>query len=195
MKSYYGLALKELFAQKMTSCLIWIAVLLSAMMTTVIGQSIGILSAMQKKQAVAIGGNCYASFVQMDAKQVQKLQEEERISYAGVSVYLGSIKLNQVLTLGLVEYQGDSLDIYPALSRIKEGQLPKQAMEIALSEDVLQYLGFTGTIGDSITLSVSKALRHGIEIESFDYSAEFILTGITESNYLGYVWGLSLIHI
>lgn len=189
MRVYYGLAWKEILAQKMTSCLIWIAVLLSAMMTTVIGQSIGILSVMREKQAVAIGGERYASFVQMDEEQVRKLKEDERISYAGVSVSLGSLKLNQALTLGLVEYWGDSLEHYPAFSRLKEGWLPKQAMEIALSKDVLEFLGFDGKIGDSITLSVSKALRHGIEIEQFDYSAEFILTGIMESNYLGYAWG------
>lgn len=41
MKSYRTLALKELLSQKVTSILILIAVVLSTMMTTIVGQSIG----------------------------------------------------------------------------------------------------------------------------------------------------------
>ena len=57
MKSYRTLALKELLSQKVTSILILIAVVLSTMMTTIVGQSIGVLSAMREQQAIAIGGN------------------------------------------------------------------------------------------------------------------------------------------
>ena len=56
MKSYRALALKEVRSQKLTSFLILIAVILSAMMTTAAGQSVGVLSAMRQQQAVAIGG-------------------------------------------------------------------------------------------------------------------------------------------
>lgn len=59
MKSYRTLALKELLSQKVTSILILIAVVLSTMMTTIVGQSIGVLSAMREQQAIAIGGNRY----------------------------------------------------------------------------------------------------------------------------------------
>lgn len=57
MKSYRTLALKELLSQKVTSILILIAVVLSTMMTTIVGQSIGVLSAMREQQAIAVGGN------------------------------------------------------------------------------------------------------------------------------------------
>ena len=53
MKSYRTLALKELLSQKVTSILILIAVVLSTMMTTIVGQSIGVLSAMREQQAIA----------------------------------------------------------------------------------------------------------------------------------------------
>ena len=66
MKSYRTLALKELLSQKVTSILILIAVVLSTMMTTIVGQSIGVLSAMREQQAIAIGGNRYATFLQMN---------------------------------------------------------------------------------------------------------------------------------
>ena len=55
MKQYHTLALKELLAQRVTSVLILLAILLSTMMTAVIGQSFGILSAMRQQQAIAIG--------------------------------------------------------------------------------------------------------------------------------------------
>lgn len=189
MKSYRTLAWKELSAQKVTSILILIAMVLSTLTTTVIGQSLGILSAMREQQAITIGGNRYATFVQMNDEQANSIKNDPRISYAGFSIGLGTVELNRSLTLGLTEYCGDSLNVYPSYTHMKQGRLPEKAMEIALPEDVLQFLGFTGVVGDSITLSASKALRHGIEINSFDYTAEFILTGITESNYIGYTAG------
>lgn len=50
MKSYRTLALKELLSQKVTSILILIAVVLSTMMTTIVGQSIGVLSAILRME-------------------------------------------------------------------------------------------------------------------------------------------------
>lgn len=85
MKSYRTLALKELLSQKVTSILILIAVVLSTMMTTIVGQSIGVLSAMREQQAIAIGGNRYATFLQMNADQLHALEQDERLSYVGKS--------------------------------------------------------------------------------------------------------------
>ena len=188
MKSYRALAIKELFAQRVTSVLILIAVMLSTMMTTVVGQSLGVLTAMREQQAIALGGNRYATFLQMDADQLHAMQQDERLSYVGASIYLGSLELSPSLILGLTEYLDDNAEIYPSNTRIKEGRLPQGPMEIALPEDVLQYLGFDGEIGDTIHLSLKKILRHNIA-DSYSYTAEFVLTGILESNYLGYTNG------
>ena len=74
MRRYRTLARKELLAQRVTSMLIFLAIVLSTMMTTVIGQSMGVLSAMRQQQAIAIGGNRHAGFVQMDRQQVEVLE-------------------------------------------------------------------------------------------------------------------------
>ena len=102
MKSYRTLALKELLSQKVTSILILIAVVLSTMMTTIVGQSIGVLSAMREQQAIAIGGNRYATFLQMNAEQLHALEQDERLSYVGKSIYMGSLELSPSLTLGFI---------------------------------------------------------------------------------------------
>ena len=188
MKSFRTLAIKELLAQKVTSILILIAVVLSTMMTTIVGQSLGVLTAMREQQAIALGGNRYATFLQMDANQLHAIQQDERLSYVGASIYLGSMELTSSLNLGLTEYQGDNASIYPSSTKIKEGKLPQAPMEIALPEDVLKYLGIDGNIGDKISLSLEKSLRHNIA-DNYSYTAEFVLTGILESNYLGYVSG------
>lgn len=188
MKSYLSLAWKELKAQKVTSILILIAVILSTITTTVIGQSIGILNAMRQQQAITIGGEKYATFLQMSEEQVSELKEDDRFSYIGPSVSLGTVDLNSQLTLGLVEYVGSSLDAYPAISQIKEGRLPEKAMEVALPEDALKFLGFTGKVGDTISLPVSKTLRHDIA-PSIEFTADFVLVGITKNNYIGYSYG------
>jgi len=189
MKSYRALALKEIKAQKVTFILILIAIILSTMMTTAVGQSAGMLSAMQQQQAITLGGDRYATFVQMDQEQVTVLQNDPRLSFVGEYITLGSVELNSALTLGLNEYHEDVAAIYPSKARLISGRLPNAPLEIALSEDVLHYLGFTENLGDTIPLSLSKALRHGIEISSYDFTANFVLVGITESNYLNYTTG------
>ena len=47
MKSYLALTWKELKTQKITATLILIAVIMSTIITTVVGQSIGILQSMR----------------------------------------------------------------------------------------------------------------------------------------------------
>ena len=189
MKRYHTLALKELLAQRVTSVLILLAIVLSTMMTAVIGQSVGVLSAMRQQQAIAIGGNRHAGFVQMNQAQLEALKGDPRLSFAGSFVVLGSTRLDNTLILGLSEFQEDVGAIYPSISAVKEGRLPEGPMEIALPEDVLGYLGFSGRLGDTLTLSLSKALRHGVVTQSYDFTARFTLVGITESNYLNYAAG------
>lgn len=188
MKSYHTLAWKELLAQKVTSILILIAIILSTITTTVIGQAIGVLNAMREQQAISLNGNKYATFVQVSENQLSALKKDTRLSFVGPSINLGTMELNSQISLGLVEYMDESLDTYPTISQIQEGRLPEQAMEIALPEDALKFLGFQGKVGDTITLSMSKVLRHNIA-PSIDYTADFILTGITKSNYLTYTYG------
>ncbi len=189
MKRYHTLALKELLAQRVTSVLILLAIVLSTMMTAAIGQSIGVLSAMRQQQAIAIGGDRHASFVQMDAEQLEALRNDSRLSFVGSFVVLGSVRLDNTLLLGLSEFQEDVGAVYPSISAIREGRLPEAPMEIALPEDVLGYLGFSGKLGDTLTLSLSKALRHGVMTQSYDFTASFTLVGVTESSYLAYAAG------
>lgn len=190
MKSYRTLAFKELLAQKMTSFLILAAIILSTAMTTVIGQSAGVLSAMRQQQAIALGGDRYATFVQMNEEQVEALQNDPRLSYTGVSVSLGTVELSRALHLDLIEFRDGSGEIFPSFTRLREGRLPERAMEIALPEDALRLMGVEGKVGDTITLTAAKTLRHGVETEELTYQANFILTGITESNYMGYAAGI-----
>lgn len=190
MKHYRALALKELFAQRITSVLLLLAIVLSTTMTTVIGQSLGVLSAMRQQQAIAIGGNRHAGFVQMDTEQVETLQNDPRLSFVGTYAVLGNARLDNTLNLGLSEFQEDVRAVYPSISAVKAGRLPDAPMEIALPEDVLGYLGFPAELGQTLTLSLSKALRHGVMTQAYDFSADFTLVGITESNYLNYAAGV-----
>ena len=103
MKNYRTLALRELFAQKMTSLLILTAIILSTMMTAVIAQSAGILSAMRQQQAITLGGNRHASFVQRTGEEVKIMQQDPRLSFVGTYIQLGSSQLNRTLRLSLLE--------------------------------------------------------------------------------------------
>lgn len=190
MKTYRALAYKELLASKITSVLILIAVILSTMMTTAIGQSLGILSAMRDQQAIALNGNRYATFVQMDQAQVDKIRADPRISYAGVSVSVGTVELNRILTLGLNEYWGDSLSAYPSLSQVEEGGCRSGPWRLPYRKMFSRCLAFPVMWGIRFLLPASKALRHGVQTSDFSYTGQFTLTGILRSNYLGYSAGV-----
>ncbi len=190
MKHYRALALKELLAQRITSVLILLAIVLSTMMTAAIGQSMGVLSAMRQQQAIAIGGNRHAGFVQMNEMQLETLENDSRLSFVGPYIVVGNTRLDNTLNLGLSEFWEDVTAVYPSISKLKEGRLPENPMEIALPEDVLGYLRFSGELGDKLTLSLEKALRHGVMTNSYDFTAEFTLVGVTESNYLNYTAGV-----
>ena len=90
MKSYYTLAWREIKGQRLVSFLIIIAMVLSTMMTTAAGQSAGILKAMREQQAITIGGDRYASFVQLTEEQAQALERDERFSYTGRYIQLST---------------------------------------------------------------------------------------------------------
>ncbi len=190
IKSYQMLALKELWAQKVTSVLIWIAVVLSTIATTVMGQSVGILQAMRIHQAEGLNGNRYATFHQLTAEQNAVLLADARLKELGSWIYLGSTVLgNSGLRLQIREYQGTALDIYPEMKKLKEGRLPQTKGEIALSQEALQYLGFQGTVGDKISLplEVSRQVDHRLP---YQYTADFVLTGILENWYMGRISGI-----
>lgn len=192
MKSYTTLAIKELFAQKVTSILILIAIILSTIATTVIGQSIGILQSMRINQAAGLNGDRHVTIYELNEEQNAALFSDSRLTEVGSKVILGKVELeNSGLTLTLTEFQGDTLDKYPSIKNIKEGRLPTAPGEIAIPEDVLKYLGFKGKIGDKITLTVKPSLLVN-EGPSCEFSADFILTGILENNYVGYVTGTAM---
>ena len=164
MKSYLSLAWKELKAQKVTSVLILLAVILSTVMTTVVGQSIGILQAMRVEQAASLNGDRYVTFHQLTEKQAQQRSKDSRLTDVGSLSNVGWLDLkNSGLTLYLREYYGDALKAYPAISEVKEGRLPESECEIALPENALQYLAFDGEMGDIISIPLEVFLRNDME--------------------------------
>lgn len=190
MKSYLSLAWKELKAQKVTSILILLAVILSTVATTAVGQSVGILQSMRIEQAAGLNGDRYATFHQLTKEQSDMLHGDSRLKDVGSFITVGTTELeNSSLNLFLREYYKDALKAYPEISQVKEGRLPASEGEIALPEDALQYMGFNGKIGEKITLSLGINLLIDDQ-PSYEFTADFILTGILESNYLGYATGI-----
>ena len=189
MKSYLSLAFKELKAQKVMAVLILIAVILSSMMTVAMGNSLGILQTMRIQQAASLNGDRYATFHQLTEEQRKKLQEDSRLIEVGSVISVGSIRLEKSsLILYMREYLDNALDAYPSISKLKEGNLPEQPYEIALPQNALSYLGKELKPGDTITMEGEVSRMDG-SIPPYEYAAEFLITGILESNYIGYSTG------
>lgn len=192
MKSFRTLAWKELRTQKITAILILIAVILSTTMTTVIGQSVGILNAMHQSQAINLNGNRYATFHQMTKEQANILSEDDHLSYAESTISIGTAAIaDSKVSILLREYVGNDLSAYPSESQLENGRLPEKAGEVALPQDVLDTLGFQGTLGDTIPLDLHISLLRDTE-SGYEYSQDFILTGVLKSNYIGYISGTVL---
>jgi len=190
MKSYLSMAVKELKAQKVMASLILIAVILSSIMTTAIGQSLGILQTMRIEQAASLNGDRYAAFHQITEEQLSQLKSDLRLYDVGSLINAGHVKLgNSGLKLFLREYLENALDAYPMVGKLKEGRLPAAPLEIALPENALQYLDRTIYIGDTITLQAEISFMDGT-VPAYEYSAEFTVCGILESNYIGYSSGI-----
>lgn len=104
-------------------------------------------------------------------------------------LYLGSMGLgSSSLKLSLREYHDDALAMYPSIGKIKEGRLPEAAKEVALPEDALQYLDENAAVGGTIRLTLTVSTMDGL-LPEVEYTADFTLTGILESSYLGYSSG------
>lgn len=189
MKSYRTLALKELLVQRVTSILIIIAVTLSTMMVTVIGQSIGILNTMRQEQAASLNGNRYATLHQLKQEAAAGVMSDYRLSYAEKLIALGRSDIpDSKLSILLREYTGNALSAYPQISKLQEGHLPEAPGELALPSDVLSLLGYEGRLGEHISLDLSISVLHDTEA-AYQYTGDFVLTGILKPNYIGYVSG------
>lgn len=189
MKSYLSLAFKELKAQKVMAALILIAVILSSIMTTAIGQSLGILQTMRVEQAASLNGDRYATFHQLTEEERLQLENDNRLYDVGSFITVGITELgNSGLSLFTREYLGNALDAYPSIGKIKKGSLPTLPFEIALPENALPYLDKEISIGDTLTLQARISPMDGT-LPEYSYSATYTVCGILESNYIGYSTG------
>lgn len=192
MQRYQALALRQLLAQRVTSLLILLAVLLSTAMTAAIGQSIGVLGALRRQQAASLNGDRYATLHQLSAQQADAIEADSRLAYTGRMLALGNAELpGGKLSVLLREYYGNAASAYANLGALQSGRLPQAPGEIALPADVLALLGFDGQIGDPIVLELQISLLRDTELP-YKYTAAFTLTGILQPNYVGYVNGVSV---
>ena len=93
MKSYLSFAFKELKTQKVMAVLILIAVILSSIMTTSIGQSLGILQSMRIEQASSLNGDRYATFHQIKEEERLQLEKDNRLYDVGSFINVGITQL------------------------------------------------------------------------------------------------------
>lgn len=73
MRGCAALAWRELRAQRVTSVLILLAVILSTTMTAAIGQSLGTLNALRLQQAASLNGNRHVTLHNLTAEQAQAI--------------------------------------------------------------------------------------------------------------------------
>lgn len=189
MRSYLSLSIKELKSQKLMTTLIIIAIVLSTIMTTVIGQSIAILQNLRIEQARSFNGDRHVSFHQLTKNQVYKIKKDNRIYQVGTSVALGTSKIKDSgISVLVKEYDKTGLSNYPKLMKLKSGNLPKNKNEIALDENTIKLMGIKPKLGMTIPMNLDISLLKDT-IPAYNYTANFKLSGILEDDYTGYASG------
>ncbi|EGT4967788.1 TPA: ABC transporter permease [Clostridioides difficile] len=190
MKNYLSLSIKELKSQKLMTTFIIIAIVLSTIMTTVVGQSIGILQNLRIEQARSFNGDRHVSFHQLTKNQVDDIKKDDRVYQAGTSITLGSSKIKDSgISVLVKEYDKTGLSNYPKLMKLKSGNLPKDKNEIALDENTLKLMGIKPRLGVTIPMNLDISLLNDT-IPPYNYTASFKLSGILEDDYTGYVSGI-----
>ncbi|MCM0736388.1 ABC transporter permease [Clostridioides difficile] len=190
MKNYLSLSIKELKNQKLMTTFIIIAIVLSTIMTTVVGQSIGILQNLRIEQACSFNGDRHVSFHQLTKNQVDDIKKDDRVYQAGTSITIGSSKIKDSgISVLVKEYDKTGLSNYPKLMKLKSGHLPKDKNEIALDENTLKLMGIKPRLGVTIPMNLDISLLNDT-IPPYNYTANFKLSGILEDDYTGYVSGI-----
>ncbi|EGT5042078.1 ABC transporter permease [Clostridioides difficile] len=190
MKNYLSLSIKELKSQKLMTTFIIIAIVLSTIMTTVVGRSIGILQNLRIEQARSFNGDRHVSFHQLTKNQVDDIRKDDRVYQAGTSITIGSSKIKDSgISVLVKEYDKTGLSNYPKLMKLKSGHLPKDKNEIALDENTLKLMGIKPRLGVTIPMNLDISLLNDT-IPPYNYTANFKLSGILEDDYTGYVSGI-----
>ncbi|HBF0419283.1 TPA: ABC transporter permease [Clostridioides difficile] len=190
MKNYLSLSIKELKSQKFMTTFIIIAIVLSTIMTTVVGQSIGILQNLRIEQARSFNGDRHVSFHQLTKNQVDDIKKDDRVYQACTSITIGSSKIKDSgISVLVKEYDKTGLSNYPKLMKLKSGHLPKDKNEIALDENTLKLMGIKPRLGVTIPMNLDISLLNDT-IPPYNYTANFKLSGILEDDYTGYVSGI-----
>ncbi|HBH3610763.1 TPA: ABC transporter permease [Clostridioides difficile] len=190
MKNYLSLSIKELKSQKLMTTFIIIAIVLSTIMTTVVGQSIGIIQNLRIEQARSFNGDRHVSFHQLTKNQVDDIRKDDRVYQAGTSITIGSSKIKDSgISVLVKEYDKTGLSNYPKLMKLKSGHLPKDKNEIALDENTLKLMGIKPRLGVTIPMNLDISLLNDT-IPPYNYTANFKLSGILEDDYTGYVSGI-----
>ncbi|ELC8423564.1 ABC transporter permease [Clostridium perfringens] len=185
MKSYLGVSIKQIRRQKLSSIFIIITIILSTMLLTSIGQSSGIIKNLITNQSRWINGDRHASINFISKELAQNIKENELIDNVGITNTFGESKIpNSSFILQLDRYDEKALNIFKTKTTLISGDYPKSQNEVALSEDTLEMLGLEKNLNQRINLPV-KIYMNNDEI----INKEFILTGITKNNSIGYLSG------
>lgn len=190
MKTIFSYGVKELKGTKLTSILIVIAIILSTMMTTAIGQSIGVLEAMRIQQVSHLNGNRHFTFQNLTKEQAREIYTNENQDFEQMN-YWGSLGFfepeNKALSVMLMEFQNNDSSVYQSDIRLKEGKIPTTKTEIALPQDALHFFSDT-SLGEKISIPLRHSTMDGEHEISF--TTDFTLVGILETSYKGYGSGV-----
>ena len=118
----------------------------------------------------------HAVFRDVDQETVEKLKAHHDVAESGVRSDVGSLVVDGAK--GIMMYLDQKgFDLYHLA--LKEGRLPVEENEIVVSDGLMEYLGVTASIGETITLQY-QVERNGV----LDYAQEqeFVITGLMEDS-------------
>ena len=155
--------------------------LLSTMMTTIVGQSLGVLTAMREQQAIALGGNRYATFLQMDADQLHALQQDERLSYGEEPLEFTSIEAGSTICVAGADLAVlETLDGYEGYLGIGNGGFTN-GVQVIVDDSIYEQLTGKNTYSEFL-----PTLNKDVDRETFDTFVEDFCKQTPGTTFLSY---------
>lgn len=168
-------ALSNFKKNKGRNVLIGVAILLTALLLTVVPTVLMGMISVQNKAVNHVYPTFHGMYRNVDSKSAKEIQTDENMELVGLRQDPANVYCdNPDVSISMVYVDENTAKM--SKMKLAEGEFPKKADEIVVSKGLLQVMGLSGEIGDRILLPYQPVENDGLGAAQ---TKEFTITGMT----------------
>lgn len=168
-------ALSNFKKNKSRNVLIGVAIVLTALLLTVVPTVLMGMISIQNKAVNNVYPTFHGMYRNVDSKAAKELQENEDMEIVGFRQDPAYVYCeNPDISISMVYVDRNTAKM--SKMELAKGEFPKKADEIVVSRGLLEVMGLNGEIGDRLTLSYQPVENDGLGAAQ---TKEFTITGMT----------------